>query len=210
VTILVPRGAEASAVRRAGTQVRIVATAAGAASSHDVGALDPREDVVVTGLCGALGTLAAGTVVTYRSVRDGNDAAAAFACDATLTAALRAALPETVVVDACTAARVVTTRAERAALASRCAAEVVDMEGVHLARALQARGIRFAMVRVVSDDASRDLPALGEAIGADGSVNALRVAAAFVRRPRAAFAFVRDVRRALTTLRATVRTISAA
>jgi hypothetical protein len=64
------------------------------------------------------------------------------------------------------------------------------------------------MVRVVSDDASRDLPALERAIRADGSIDVLRIAAAFVRSPRAAYAFIRDVRHALGRLTKITRTLS--
>ncbi len=81
------------------------------------------------------------------------------------------------------------------------------MEGTHLAAELAARGVRFAMVRVVSDDASRDLPPIEDAIDAQGRVRPLALALAFVRAPRAAFAFVRDVRRALNVLTATARAV---
>ena len=56
------------------------------------------------------------------------------------------------------------------------------------------------MVRVVSDDAARDLPDIGDAIDAQGRVRPGRVALAFARAPRDAFAFVRGVRRALAAL----------
>jgi nucleoside phosphorylase len=103
---------------------------------------------------------------------------------------------------------VVTTRAERAALASRYDAGVVDMEGTHLAAALAARGVRFAMIRIVSDDESRDLPALERAIRADGSIDVVRIATAFVRSPRAAYAFVRNVRHALGRLTEITRALA--
>lgn len=161
----------------------------------------------MTGLCGALRELRAGDVVVYRDVRD--DSLDATACDATLTDSLTRALPHARTVRALTVPRVVTTRGSREELAARFDADVVDMEGAHVARALRARQIPFAMLRVVSDDASRDLPPLEDAIGA-GGVRPLRVAAAFVRRPVAALAFVRGVRRALRALRETMRAFSAA
>jgi hypothetical protein len=55
------------------------------------------------------------------------------------------------------------------------------------------------MVRVVSDDPARDLPALDHAI-VDGHVDGVRIALAFLRSPLAALAFVADVRLALATL----------
>ncbi len=206
MTILVPRGAEASAVRGARTGARIVATPAGGRAVDAVAPLAPNEPVVVTGLCGGLSTLRAGEIVVYRDVADD---AGIVRCDERLTAALACALPRARTVSGWTAARVVTSRTGRAQLAAR-GTEVVDMEGTHLARALAARGIAFAMVRVVSDDATRELPPLDDAFGDDGALRAHRVALALVRRPLAAYAFVRDVRRALRVLRAVVRTISAA
>ncbi len=207
MTILVPHGAEASAARRAGTGARIVAIRAGAHAADAVATLAPDEPVVVTGLCGGLGDVHAGEVAVYRDVADD---AGMLGCDERLSAALERALPQARSVSGWTAARIVTSRAARAELAARSGAGVVDMEGTHLARALAARAIPFAMVRVVSDDASRDLPPLDDALGDDGRLRAGRVALAFVRRPRAALAFVRGVRRALAVQRAVVRAISPA
>jgi hypothetical protein len=198
-TLLVPRGAEAAAVRRAHPTAPIVEFAPGARSA-DLPLLASGAYPVVLGLCGALGGLRVGDAVLYRSVRDESGT---FACDETLAATL--GLP---LVDACSTDHVVTTRRERAALAQRYHAEVVDMEGTSLAATLAARQQPCAMLRVVSDDASRDLPALERAI-VDGRVDGLRIALAFVRAPRAAAAFVRDVQRALAVLERLARTLSA-
>ncbi len=200
-----PRGAEAAAVRR-GASARVVELPAGAAAASALPQLDADATVVVLGLCGALRGLRAGDVVIYGRIVDGERT---FALDTQLIGELREALPGAAVVRACTADRVVTTVAARAVLAQRFDADVVDMEAAHVASALAARGVRCAMVRVVSDDASRDLPPLGDAIDATGRVRPLRVALAFARSPRAAFAFVRDVRRALATLAGIARTIAA-
>jgi hypothetical protein len=203
-TILVPRGAEAAAVRRARPGARIVEVPAGAAAASSLPAFGDGETVVVLGLCGALSRLLAADVVIYRRVVDD---AHAFALDPELVEALSGALRGASIVDGCTAEGVVTTVAERTALAQRFACGVVDMEGTHLAAALAARGVRFAMVRVVSDDASRDLPPIGDAIDATGRIRPLRLALAFARAPRAAFAFVHDVRRALATLTTVARVV---
>jgi nucleoside phosphorylase len=198
VTILVPRGAEAGAVRRSGTPATIVEIGAGSSAAEVVPDVAGTE-VVVLGLCGALRTLRAGDVVVYRRV---TDAGGSTATDPALLAAMRAAIPAAQSVDACSTDHVVTSVRERAELAVRFGADVVDMEGSALAVALAARNVRFTMVRVVSDDASRDLPALEGAIRSDGRLDAVRIALAFARRPRAAIAFVRDVRAALRTLTA--------
>ena len=202
-----PRGAEARAVRRGAGGARVVEVPAGAAAASALATIGDGEAVVVMGLCGALRRLRAGDVVIYARVAG---EAAAFALDAGLVDALAAATPAAAVVSACTADRVVTTAAERAVLAERFDADVVDMEGAPLAAELRARGVRFAMVRVVSDDASRDLPPLEDAFDAAGGLRAVRIAVAFARAPRAAVAFVRSVRRALATLSAVARAVDAA
>jgi nucleoside phosphorylase len=204
----VPRGAEAAAVRRGAASARIVAVPAGAAAAAALPAFAADEVVVVLGLCGALLGLRAGDVAIYaRIVGDGADE---LTPDAALIAAAAERLPRATMVSAYTAEHVVTTAAVRTALAQRFGADVVDMEAAHLATALRARGVRFAMVRVASDDAARDLPPLGGAIDAEGRVRPLRIALAFARAPRAAYAFVRDVRRALATLTAVARTLDGA
>jgi adenosylhomocysteine nucleosidase len=184
-------------VRRARPAARVVEIRAGAAAAGELPEFEHGESVVVVGLCGALWRLRAGDVAVYGRVVD---AAHSFDLDPGLVDGLTAALPDAVVVNACTTKRVVTTVDARTVLAQRFNAEVVDMEGTHLAAALTARGVRFAMVRVVSDDASRDLPPIDDAIDAEGRIRPLPLALAFARAPRAAFAFVRDVRGGLAVL----------
>ena len=202
MTILVPRGAEATAVRRARPAARVIEIPAGAYAAAGLRWFDGAGTVLVLGLCGALRRLHAGDVVIYRSI-----AGARFVLDPAVAAAMSKALPGALAVDAYTADRVVTTVAARTALAQRYDADVVDMEGTHLADVLGAHGVPFAMVRVVSDDASRDLPAIDDAIDAHGRVRPLQIAPAFARAPLAAFTFVRDVRRALATLTRVTRAI---
>jgi uridine phosphorylase len=108
-----------------------------------------------------------------------------------------------------TAASVVTSVNEKRRLAQRTGAAVVDMEGVALAAALAARGLRPAMVRVVSDDAEHDLPPLEGAIDASGTLRPERVALAFARRPLAAVRFARDAQRALAALERVARALIA-
>jgi nucleoside phosphorylase len=204
-TIMVPRGAEAAAVRRSARGARIVEIPAGAAAASALPSFAPGEVVVVVGLCGALRDLGVGEVAIYRSVRDPSKT---IALDLPTIGGLAARLPQARIVDACAADHVVTTTAERRALAARYDADVVDMEAGHLAWALTVRGVSYAMVRVVSDDAARELPALGDAIAPDGTIRPARIALAFARRPLAAFAFVRNVRKALAALSDLARVLS--
>ncbi|HEY0380897.1 MAG TPA: hypothetical protein VGC72_01730 [Candidatus Elarobacter sp.] len=204
MTILVPRGSEAAAVRRAEPSARVVELPPGPAAASALPAFDEDETVVVLGLCGALRRLETGDVAIYARVADDTRACV---LDRPLVDALSAALAGAFVVNACTADLVVTRVAARAVLARRFGADVVDMEGTHLAAALDARGVLYAIVRVVSDDASRDLPPIEGAIDAEGRLRPLRIALAFARAPRAAFVFVPGVRRALATLTETARAI---
>lgn len=203
-TLVVPRGAEAAAIRRARPAGTIVEIAPGAAARGLAATLPPHAPVLVLGLCGALRERRAGDIVVYGSVRDERGT---FACRPLLDD--RALLGTAVhVVRACTADHVVTTVAERSALAARYDADVVDMEGTYIAAALAERAIPCTMLRVVSDDARRDLPALRDAIRADGRLAVMRIAAAFAQDPRGAAAFVRDVRAALRTLTAIAAAVS--
>jgi len=198
---LVPRGAEAAALERAGA--RFVALPAGAHAAAALPADLRGERVIVTGLCGALGLLAPQTIVVYDAVVDEQRR---YVCDA----GPAELLPGAQHVLGTTAARVVTTTQAKRELGLRTGAQVVDMEGSALAAALAARDIGFAMIRVVSDDARYDLPPLANAIDAGGTLRPERVALAFARKPFAAVRFVRESLRALRTLEQLARTIIAA
>jgi rhodanese-related sulfurtransferase len=90
----------------------------------------------------------------------------------------------TAVVVVC-AAGIVSQRAERTALAQRCAGDVVDLESAALARWATAEGRDWAVVRGVSDDLRSTLPpGVGTWIGPRGAVRPLRIAADLLRRPR--------------------------
>ena len=202
--LLVPRGAEERAGRRAAPDATVVGIAAGAAAAVLPGRI-PDGPVIVLGLCGALRGLRAGAAVLYREV---SDERGRFTFDGELVRALAAALPALTIVSACTTDHVVTRATERAALAAAYSADVVDMEGTHVARALAAAGRPVLMVRVASDDPSYDLPPIEQTIGPDGEVLPLRLARAFAARPLAALRFVRDVQRALRALGETALAVS--
>jgi hypothetical protein len=205
VVFVVPRGAEASAVRRGSGTLPVVEIRAGAAAGRELPPLDRNAAVIVLGLCGALRERRAGDVVVYRELAG---AAALMDLDEPLVEAALAALPAAHAVRGCTADHVVTRAAERARIAAQFAADVVDMESDALSAALAAAQVRFAIVRVVSDDATRDLPALEHAVGPDGTLRPVRIAAAFVRDPRGAAAFARDASRALRTLTTVAHALS--
>ena len=197
-TLLVCTAAEERAARRGAPAARIVALRAGAAAAR---ALPDELDgpLVVLGLCGALRDLAVGTTVAYGATCDPDGVLE------TVAASLDGAVP----VRGYTSPGIVTRVAERTALAERYDADVVDMEGTHIARALRARGLRCAMVRVVSDGLDLDLPPIENAIDAEGNLQPLVLAAAFAQKPAAAARFIADVRRALRVLSAVAGELSA-
>jgi adenosylhomocysteine nucleosidase len=200
VTIIVPRGAEEGAVRRAAPGGSIAAIAAGARSAALPDMVVPGRVAIVVGLCGSLTAARVGDVVVYARIvtPDGVEP-----LDPDQIDLVRSALPQARLVGAVTADHVITTAAERAELAARSGADVVDMEASHLARALRGRGVLFAMVRVVSDDPRADLPPIGDALDANGGIRPLALAGAFARAPFAAVRFVRDVQASLGVLSST-------
>jgi hypothetical protein len=197
-TLLVPRGAEERAVRRAAPHARIVGIRAGAAAARF---LPEHLDgpLVLLGLCGALGPLPVGTVVTCELVADDAGLIVLGKVPAVLDARRGRAV---------TTAHVVTRASEKRALAHTSGADVVEMEGTHLARALALRGFGLAMVRVVSDGNATDLPPLEHAFDADGNVRAGAVALALASDPLAAARFVAEVRAALRVLGGVARTLA--
>ena len=199
--ILVPRGPEYGAVvrgaKRAGNAPRIVAIPAGAAASRGLQAAAGAR-VVIVGLCGALDPgLRVGDVVVAESAASDLD----YLFDKTLTGELAAHLGATVV-RARTVDRIVTTRAQRAAL-HEGGIRIVEMEGAHLAAGLAERGCAAVMVRVVSDGGDYDLPDISKAIDDEGRLNPLITALAMARAPRASLRFIADARRALAQLERT-------
>jgi nucleoside phosphorylase len=206
MTIIVPRGAEEAAVRRGAPGATVVAIAAAAGSAALPPAIDARAPVVLAGLCGALTAARVGDVVIYTSIVDESGTETLAAAE---IARAQTALPHARPVVAVMADRVITTAVERTALAARFGAGVVDMEAMHVARALRARGVAFAMVRVVSDDPRADLPPIEHAFDPSGGIRPLALALAFARAPVAAARFVRDVQASLRVLSSTAAALAA-
>jgi adenosylhomocysteine nucleosidase len=101
--------------------------------------------------------------------------------------------------------QVVTAQAGKAALRSETGAAAVDMES-HIAAAYAASaGLPFAALRVISDPATRALPALAtNAIKANGDIDLRKVLRGVARNPlsiRALYSTGRDFNRALRSLR---------
>ncbi|CAD5965985.1 phosphorylase family protein [Planktothrix agardhii] len=132
--------------------------------------------VLVLGLCGSLSpNLQVGDVVIYQNClplmsRDfGEDPKdITFPWDYDLALFLHQKLISSHLVRGLTTDRVITTATEKQKLSQLDPVEVVDMEGLIILEFLTKAGIKAAMVRVVSDDFSQDLPDLTPAIDHHG------------------------------------------
>lgn len=194
--LLVPAGAEEKAVRRAAPHATIVTIRAGARAAILPERI-PEGPIVVMGLCGALRGVRTGEAVIYSDVVDN---IGRYIFDSERVEQLRADIPVAKIVHACTIGHVVTRATERAALVAAYNADVVDMEGTYVARALAKRGRASFVLRVASDDPSFDLPPIEDAFDANGAIRPFHLARAFAAKPRAAVGFIRDVQRSLAAL----------
>ncbi|HWF00632.1 MAG TPA: hypothetical protein VG248_12600 [Caulobacteraceae bacterium] len=153
------------------------------------------------GLCGALdpalrpADLVIGEAVVF--------AGGEIACDARLVAALAAALPAARIGKVAGGERMIGSAAGKAALAETTGAVIVDMESLAAARAAQAAGVPFVVLRAVSDGAARTLPRAAMAgFSASGGVNVGAVVASLARRPWELPALIRTAREAEAGFRA--------
>lgn len=73
--------------------------------------------------------------------------------------------------------------AQKAQLRESFAAQAVDMEAAAVARAAEARGIRFSAVKAISDEIDFEFPSLDRFVDAGGSFSELRFAAFAAVRP---------------------------
>ena len=122
--------------------------------------------VISFGICGALdASLKVGDlVIGEAAVVDG-----VVSCDRAWAARLAAALPQAKVGRFATAEAPVASAEEKAALKARTGAVAVDMESCAAAREARGVGLPFAILRAVSDDATRTLPPAAQVgLGPDG------------------------------------------
>jgi adenosylhomocysteine nucleosidase len=104
---------------------------------------------------------------------------------------------------------VITTPADKAALAEASAAVAVDMESFAVARAADAAGVPFLVLRAIADPAGRALPpAALKGMGPDGRIRPLAVMRALIGEPSAAQAVMklgRDTELAMKSLSRALR-----
>ncbi|PSN11108.1 phosphorylase [filamentous cyanobacterium CCT1] len=205
--ILVPAGAEYQAVMRGIKAVpeapSVISIPAGPAAfrafleSWEGRSRYADQEILLMGLGGSLSPQhQIGDAILLESVWNaaGGDG---FQCDRALTESLaqwlKVPMGTGVMCD-----RVITTVAEKRRLGDRYRANVVDMESAVLLEAMPQA--KVAILRVISDDCSRDLPDLAGAIGSDGSLRADTLARSFLKRPIAALNFISGSLQALRTL----------
>jgi nucleoside phosphorylase len=190
--VLVPQGSEYKAVRRG-----LIQTSSIVARAIPVG-IDPvtrwletqeikADRILVMGLCGALAPeLNAGDAVVYTSCQ--SPAGDVWPMIEGFEGLGR-------IVRGVTSDRVLTTAQEKRAFASL--GDVVDMEGMAIARAFPGRA---AMLRVVSDNADQDLPDLSGAISSEGKLLAWPMAKAMIKQPQLSLGLIRGSLGALKML----------
>ncbi len=205
--MIVPSGAEERAVRRAlaraGSKAYVATTGIGPLAAELAASallLERRPArVVVIGLCGILASaFRVGDALVYREIVTPDER---FAFDRELSGLIadRVAGSQSGI-RAFASDSIVTRSVDKRALGERYTAQAVDMETAAVARTLQAAGIAVAALRVGTDGAADDLPALDRALDASGGMDGLALALAMLRQPIAGARLARNGTRALATL----------
>ena len=205
--ILVPQGAEHKAVTKNFPQnhnLQISPTPIGCSSVDKyLQSLDhPQQyqQVIVMGLCGSLNPqLKVGDVVLYDSCMY---EAQIFKCSPLfITLSINSAKsPVKSPVQALTSDRLIHLASEKQTLYKSTNCDVVDMEGYAVLEFFSKLNIPVSMIRVVSDDASHDLPNLKTAIDQNGNLKPLELAISFVKNPIAAIRLIRGSLKSLQIL----------
>lgn len=207
-TLMVPQGAEYKAVCRGlkkvkGVTPQVLALPVGSSPVQKyLQQLDfvPAR-VLLLGLCGSLqAELGIGDIVVYESCLNFKTQSLKL-CDVKLTQMLAESLGEKAArVTGLMCDRVISTAAQKRAIARDYKAEVVDMEGFAVLDALSAIGASVAMLRVVSDDCYGDIPDLSTAISTDGKLKPLSLTFSFLKQPLAAQRLIRGSLKGLNVL----------
>jgi adenosylhomocysteine nucleosidase len=77
----------------------------------------------------------------------------------------------------------VASQTQKANLRASFSAQAVDMEAAAVARAAQAREVKFAVVKVISDESDFDFPSIEPFVSADGRFSEMRFAMYVALRP---------------------------
>ena len=171
------------------------------------GGLDPRlrvGDAVLYNLC-----YDARATDFTRLERPGREEVPVTACDEALSGYLHRALTRTglsfIQAPGITVGMVITEAKEKLALGANFGAAAVDMETYETLDACARSGQPAAALRVISDEAGRDIPDFNRIYNADGRMNGWRTFAAMAARPSATLRLLLTVKPALQSLRATLQ-----
>ncbi len=215
--IVVPQGQEYRAVCKAieqtSARLPIISIPIGTKSvrSYLTGWLqlqDPKNSLSNFLLCGLCGSLSReynlGDIVLYRNYiypSDG-DRNLQIDCEESLIKFLDQKIEQKhFLVRGLTSDRIVCSAREKRHLNRIYQADVVDMEGFAVQQVLEERGNRrLVTIRVISDDASRDLPNLEGAIDELGNLSPLPLAIAMLKQPVAASRLITGSLRGLEVL----------
>ncbi len=174
-----------------------------------LGRSEPSPDaVLVTGLCGGAGArLAIGDIVLYTDCYGVDGPTSKNPLTLPLTQRLgdrlrKQSIPFDLVVGL-TVPKISGTSEDKRSWAE-LGADVVDMESHEVVLAAAARGIPVAVLRVVSDVATQDVPDLTDAVRRDGSLNYMKMLSIGAREPLNALRWSIDSLSALFTLRRAV------
>lgn len=202
--ILVPKGAEYNAVCRGvkslDFQVFSIPVGVKALTQYlenDFSLFSSK--VLIMGLCGSLSPkFGVGDVVLFESCVYGGEV---LECDRNFTSQLYQQLKTQVsLVKALTSDSVIYSTSEKRQLAETFPVEVVDMEGFAALNVLSQKGIKVAMLRVVSDDSKHNIPNLNLAIDDKGNLQPLLLAREMITQPIAAFHLIKGSLKALKLL----------
>jgi len=178
--------------------------------------------LIIAGLAGGLDPrLRVGAAVLYnlcydaratdftRRERPGSEGGVATACDKALSGFLYGALTRSglsfIQAPGITVGRIITEAKEKLALGASYGAAAVDMETYETLDACARFGLPAAALRVISDEAGRDIPDFSRIYNADGRMNGWRTFAAMAGRPSATLRLLLTVKPALRSLRATLQ-----
>jgi nucleoside phosphorylase len=95
--------------------------------------------------------------------------------------------------------------AEKAALGQQYRANAVDMESYQVVQIAQEMGRAAAVIRVISDDLTMDLPNLNAGLDATGRPDNWRMAWIMAQQPRLAWKFLTNLNRATAQLQNVIR-----
>ncbi|HQR31155.1 MAG TPA: hypothetical protein PLK30_00355 [Blastocatellia bacterium] len=174
------------------------------------------ETLVVAGLAGALKPiLKTGDIVVYDLCWDRRDGVAEeraeIHCNQPLTEFLHKRFQDASLRyfqgTGITVSRIITDAEDKLRLGLDHGAWAVDMESYDVLRVAADFNLPAAVIRVVSDEASHDLPDFNYAAEAGGKMNYQRLAAAMFRRPAASLRFLASLKLVMNSLRESLQVV---